>query len=112
MVTLYHSDSIKIILRPGSYIDLWQIKRVQKNIYILKRKSFATLNKMIVPYFGPKQSLSDSAVDKSLYSPRIQHKNQNDVAYGCRAASIILRQPLILKSHGYNTSHVMRKIFF
>ena len=34
MVTVYHSDSIKIILRPGSCIDLWQIKRVQKNIYI------------------------------------------------------------------------------
>ena len=34
MVTVYHSDSIKIILRPGSCIDLWQIKRVQKKIYI------------------------------------------------------------------------------
>ena len=34
MVTVYHSDSIKIILRPGSCIDLWQIKRVQKKKYI------------------------------------------------------------------------------
>ena len=34
MVTVCHSDSIKIILRPGSCIDLWQIKRVKKNIYI------------------------------------------------------------------------------
>ena len=34
MVTVYHSDSIKIILRPGSCIDLWQIKSVQKYIYI------------------------------------------------------------------------------
>ena len=33
MVTVYHSDGIKIIFRPGSCIDLWQIKRVQK-IYI------------------------------------------------------------------------------
>ena len=80
--------------------------------YILKRKSLATLTKMLVPFFGPKQSLSDNAVDKSLYLPCIQHKHQNGVAYGCRAATIILRQPPILKSHGDNTSHVMRKIFF
>ena len=79
---------------------------------ILKRKSFATLTKMLVPFFGPQQSLSDNAGDKSLYLPCIQHKNQNGVAYGCRAATIILRQPPILKSHGYNTSHVMQKIFF
>ena len=81
-------------------------------IYILKRKSFATLTKMLVPFFGPKQLLSDNANVKSLYLPCIQHKNQNGVAYGCRAATIILRQPPILKSHGYSTSHVMRKIFF
>ena len=79
---------------------------------ILKRKSFTTLTKIVVPDFGPKQSLSDNKIDKSLYLPCIQHKNQNGVAYGCRAAAIILRQPPILKSHGYNTSHVMRKIFF
>ena len=79
---------------------------------ILKRKSFATLTKMVVPFFGPKQSRSDNAVDKSLYLPCIQHKNQNGAAYGCRAATIILRQPPILKSDGYNTSHVTRKIFF
>ena len=81
-------------------------------IHILKRKIFATLTKMLVPFFGPKQSLSDNAVDKSLYLSCIKHKNQNGVAYGCRAATIILRQPPILKSHGYNTSHVMRKIIF
>ena len=80
--------------------------------YILKRKSFATLTKMLVPFSGPKQSLSDNAIGKSLYLPCIQHKNQNGVAYGCRAATIILRQPQILKSHGYNTPHVMRKKFF
>ena len=79
---------------------------------ILKRKSFATLTKMLVPFFGPKQSLSDNAIDKSLYLPFIQHKNQNGVAYGCRAATIILMQPPILKSNEYNTSNVMRKIFF
>ena len=80
--------------------------------HILKRKSFATLTKMLVPFFGPKQSLSDNAIGKSPYLPCIQRKNQNGVAYGCRAATIILWQPPILKSHGYNTSHVMRKIFF
>ena len=64
---------------------------------------------MLVPFFGPKQSLSDNAIDKSLYLPCIQHKNQNGEAYGCRAATIILRQSPILKSHGYNTSHVMQK---
>ena len=80
--------------------------------FILKRKSFETLIRMLVPLFGPKQSLSDNAIDKFLYLPCIQHKNQNDVANGCRAATIILRQPPILKSHGYNTSHVMQKNFF
>ena len=79
-------------------------------IYILKRKSFVT--KMLLPFFGPKQSLSDNAFGKSLYFPCIQHKNQNGVAYGCRAATIILRQPPKLKSHGYKTPHVMRIILF
>ena len=79
---------------------------------ILKRKSFATLTKMLVPFFGPKQSLSENAINKALYLPCIQHKNQNGVAYGCRTATIILRQPPILKANGYNTSRVMRKIFF
>ena len=63
---------------------------------------------MLVPFFGPKQSVSDNAIDKSLYLPCIQHNNQYVVSYGCRAATIILRQPPVLKSHGYNTSHVMR----
>ena len=67
---------------------------------------------MLVLFFGPKQSLSGNAIDKSLYLHCIQHKNKNGVAYGCRAATIILRQPQILKSHGYNTSHVIRKNFF
>ena len=67
---------------------------------------------MLVPFFGSKQSLSDNGIDKSLYLPCIQHKNQNGVAYGCKAGTMILRQPPILKSHGYNTSHVMRIIFF
>ena len=80
--------------------------------YIPKRKSFATLTKMLVPFFGPKHLFSDNEIDKSFYLPCIQHKNQNGVAYGCRAATIILRQPPILKSHGYNTTHAMRKIFF
>ena len=87
-------------------------KRPYYGVYILKRKSFATLTKMLVPFFGPKQSLSDNAVDKSLYLPCIQHKNQNGLAYGYRAATIILRLPQIFKSQGYNTSHVMRNNFF
>ena len=37
------------------------------HLYILKRKSFVTLTNMLVPFFGPKQSLSDNAVDKFLY---------------------------------------------
>ena len=79
-------------------------------MYILKSKSSATLTKMLVPFFGPKQLLSDNAIDKSLYLPCMQHKYQNGAAYGFRAATIILRQPPISKSHGYNTSHVIRKI--
>ena len=67
---------------------------------------------MLVPFVGPKPSLSDNAIGKSLYLPCIQHKHHNGVAYGCRAAAIILRQPPSLKSHGYNTSNVMRKIPF
>ena len=72
----------------------------------------ATLTKRIVPFFGPKQLLSDNAIDKTLYLPCLQHKHRNGVAYGCRAATISLRQPTILKSHDYNTSHVIRNIFF
>ena len=93
-------------------ITLPLIRTTIASANILKRKSFATLTEMLVPFFGPEQSLSDNAIDKSLYLPFIQHKNQNGVAYGCRAATIILRRPPILKSHGYNTSHVMRKNFF
>ena len=82
-------------------------------IYILKRKSFATLTKMLVPFFGSKQSLSDNAFDKSFiclaYNTKIR---MTSVAFGCLAATIILRQFPIFKSHGYDTSHVMRKIFF
>ena len=37
---------------------------------------------MIVPFFGPKQSLSDNAIDRSLYLPCKQHKNQKGVACG------------------------------
>ena len=78
----------------------------------VKRKRYATLTKILVPLFGAKLSLSDNAIYMSLYLPYIQHKNQNGVANGCRAATIILRQRPILMPHGYNTSHVMRKIFF
>ena len=67
---------------------------------------------MLAPVLGPKQSLSANAIDKSLNFPCLQHNNQNNVAYGCQAETIILRQPPILKSHDYNTSHVMRKVFF
>ena len=62
-------------------------------VYILKRKRFATLTKMLVPFVGPKQSLSDNAFDKSLYLPCIQHIHQSAVAYGCRSATIIRGNP-------------------
>ena len=66
---------------------------------------------MLVPFFGPKQSLSDNAIDKSLYLPCMQHKTQNGVAYGCRAATIILRQPPI--NHMVTLLHMLcKKSFF
>ena len=95
------------------YRYILSLSRFFLSLYIyLNAKSFATITKMLVPFYGPKQSLSDNAIDKPLYLSCIQRTNQNGVAYGCRSATIILRQPLILKSHGFNTSHVMRKNFF
>ena len=95
-----------------SSLGIASFRKLDEEANILKRKSFATLTKMLVP----KKSLSDNAIGKSLYLPCIQYKNQNGVAYGCRAATIILRQPPILKSHGYTTwlhyFTCMRKIFF
>ena len=35
----------------------------------------------------------DNAIAKSRYLPCIHYQNQNAVAYGCRAATIILKQP-------------------
>ena len=49
---------------------------------------------MAVPFFYPKMSLNDSAIAKYRYLPCIQNKNQTAVAYGRRAATRILRQPL------------------
>ena len=92
--------------------DIKKSSTINAFVNILKRKSFETLTKMLVASFGPKQSLSGNAIDKSLYLPCTQHKNQNVVAYGYRVATIILRQSPILKSHGYNTSHVMRFFFY
>ena len=40
MVTVYHSDSIKIILRPGSGIDLWQIEFRKIYIFLVTSKPF------------------------------------------------------------------------
>ena len=85
---------------------------VNPSFTILKRKSFATLTKMLVPFFGPKQSLSDNAIDKSLYLPCIQHKNQNGVAYGCQAATIILRQPPNFKVTWLQYFTLCEKSFF
>ena len=51
-----------------------QVEQSYSQNIILKRKSFATLTKMLVPFFGPKQSNSDNAIDKSLYLPCLQHK--------------------------------------
>ena len=56
--------------------------------------------------FDPKISLDDNAIDKSRYLPCIQHKNQNDMAYGCRTLTRILRQPpFFFKSQSNNTLH-------
>ena len=51
--------------------------------HILKRKSFATLTQMLVPFFDANISLGENGNEKSLYSPCIQHKNQDGLAYGC-----------------------------
>ena len=100
VILLWHSlGLLYTYLTAMQHMSIYRSPSLIKwHIYILKRKSFATLTKMVVPFFGPKQSLS--AIDKSLYLPCIKHKNHNGVAYGCRAATIFLRQPLILKSHG------------
>ena len=84
-------NSYKLLCMPSLSARMRMIKSKMKepecsqdfSHYSLKRKSFTTLTKILVPFFGPKQSLSDNAIDKSLYLPCIQHKNQNGVAYGC-----------------------------
>ena len=40
MVTVYHSDSIKIILRPGSCIDLANKESLEIYIFLVTSKTF------------------------------------------------------------------------
>ena len=53
---------------------------------------------MLVPSFEPNMSLSDNDIAKTRYLPWIHYQQQNAVAYGCRVAPRILRQPPFLKS--------------
>ena len=64
--------------------DRSDIEIVQINI--LKRKSNATLSKIVVPSFLMKNSASDNEIAKYRYLPCIQHQNQTAVTYGRRAA--------------------------
>ena len=71
----------------------------------------------------PNMSLGDNVIDKSHGLLFIQHENQNDETYGCRASTRNVRQPQTLKSHrvtipyilfesqSYNTLHFIRKKF-
>ena len=49
-------------------------------------------------FFLTKISLSDNAIAKYRYLPYIQYQTQTAVAYGWRAAPIIILQPNFLKS--------------
>ena len=55
------------------YLEIFAAFDMEIGWYILKRKSFAILTKMQVLFFRPNYSLSDNAIDKSLYLPCIQH---------------------------------------
>ena len=50
------------------------------------------------PGKGTTHLLSNNAIAKYRYFPCIQYQNQTAVAYGCGAATRILRQPPLLKS--------------
>ena len=54
------------------------------DLYILKRKSFATLLKCEFLLIDSKISFGAIRIAKSNSLPCIQNENQNAVAYGCR----------------------------
>ena len=73
--------------------------------YILKRKSFATLTKMLFPSFCAKYLLHDIGINKSNDLRSKQHENQTSETYACRSSTRNVRQPKFEKSQSYNTLH-------
>ena len=57
------------------------------NQTILKRKSFATLTKMLFPSLEPNILLHDIVITKSNNLPSKQHVNQTSETYDCRSAT-------------------------
>ena len=72
---------------------------------ILKRKSFATLTKMLFPSFFANILLRDIVINKSNDLPPKQDENQTSETYDCRSSTRNVRQPKFEKSHIYNTLH-------
>ena len=77
--------------------------------YILKRKRYATLSKMVVPSFSSKNSASHNEIAKYRYLPGIQHQNQSAVTYSWRDATINVRQHPFLKSQSSKSVPILRK---
>ena len=74
--------------------------------YILKRKSFATLTKMLFfLLYEPNILLHDIVINKSNNLLSKQHENQTRETYACRSSTRNVRQPKLEKSQSYNTSH-------
>ena len=57
--------------------------RKNNNKNILKRKSFATLSKLLFPSFDTNILLRDIVINKSNDLPSKQHENQNSETYSC-----------------------------
>ena len=72
----------------------------EEKIYanILKRKSFATLTKMLFPFFEPNFLLHDIVINKANDMPSKQHENQTNETYDCRSSTRNVRQPKFEKS--------------
>ena len=72
---------------------------------IFKRKSFATLTKIIFPFFEPTILLHDIMINKFNDLPSKQHENQTSETYDCQSSTRNVRQPKFEKSQSYNTLH-------
>ena len=81
------------------------VNHMSQLIYILKRKSFATLTKCYFLLFEPKILLHDIMINKSNDLPSKQHENQTSETYDCRSSTRNVRQPKFEKSQSYNTLH-------